>query len=305
MALDVRVLGAGFAGLAVAHALRARGVRVGVVDPRGALAGASGASLGVVLPGLAEDPDRFAYALGEARAGELCAFAKCAFAKLPGFARTGVTWRASPEALAAARRIGLAVADDVVEDAGTVDLAALRAALACEVVAAPEPAEVTVWATGWSPADAWIADKVMPVRWQSLRLAGPSLARPLVTRQTTVIYAGGLDALGARWATPHLEVGETEPDPSPAVSAMLERLARQDFPDAGPPGGARAGIVAEACDGLPVVGPVPGRPREVACVGFGALGLALLWRCAESVARGLCEGDDPEVPAALRSGRFR
>ena len=312
---DVQVLGAGWAGLSVAARLRARGVAVRVVDPRGALGGASGAATGIALPCLREHPHRTAASLGDAATAELFAFARDGLATLPGFRRTGVRWRAVgpeaeqvPDAVAAAGRLALAVERTeegyLLQDGGMVDLAALRSAIETEVHTDEEAAEITIHATGWE-VDGWFADKILPVRWQGQHHDGPALEMPVVSQHATVTWCGGLDAVGARWATPHMEVGETEPTPSEKVTAMLDRLTREAFPDAGPRTRTWAGIVADPCDGLPMIGPLPGRPREIALLGFGASGLPWTWRAAELVAEALLGRPAPEVPRPLRVSRFR
>jgi glycine/D-amino acid oxidase-like deaminating enzyme len=126
-----------------------------------------------------------------------------------------------------------------------------------------------------------------------------------MTQHATVAWDGALDAVGARWATPHMEVGETEPVPAPAVDAMLERLTRHAFPEAGARAGSWAGIVGESCDNLPFFGPIPGRPREIACAGFGFWGLPVIWRAAAAIAAGLLGDASAEVPRTLSTGRFR
>jgi glycine/D-amino acid oxidase-like deaminating enzyme len=132
---------------------------------------------------------------------------------------------------------------------------------------------------------------------------------PTLTQQGTVRWlrnptTGLLDASGARWATPHMEVGETVPEPEPRVTAMLERLTRHAFPGVGAVRGVRAGIVGESCDGLPIVGPVPGRPRIVVCTGFGVAGLTYALPCARAVVDGLLDRPGAGVPAVFRVTRF-
>ncbi len=315
---DVQVHGAGWAGLAVARGLAEAGVAVRLVDPAGALGGASGAAVGVALPTHPEHAHRLEAGLGTRGAAELVRFVRAGFDALPGLARVGVDWRLAPNeaadggpALAAAARIGLGATRTPdgyhLHDGGFVSLAALRDALVhpdVPVYATPERAEVDVYATGATVLDPWLGDKITPVRWQALTFDGTNLPVPVVTQHASVFWCGGLEAAGARWATPHLEVGETVPVPDPRVSAMLERLTRAAFPDTGALTGARAGIVAESCDGLPLVGPIPGRPRAVACTGFGVAGLAYALPCARAVVDGLLGRASDGVPAPFRVTRF-
>ncbi len=313
---DVQVHGAGWAGLAIARGLAEAGVNVRLVDPAGALGGASGSALGVAMPTHPEHAHRLEAGIGTAAATALVAFIRAGFDALPGLARVGVDWLASPQerteldlALAAAARIGLgatATAEGYhLRDGGTVDLAALHAALTGTPVHADAiTAEIDVYCTGPVALDPFLADKITPVRWHAVRFAGPALAVPVVSQHATVFWAGALEAAGARWATPHMEAGETSTVPNERVTAMLERLTRQAFPNAGVVTGVRAGIVGESCDGLPIVGPVPGRPRAVVCAGFGVAGLAYALPCARAVVDGILGRPTEGVPLPLRVTRF-
>lgn len=313
--VDVEVRGAGVAGCLLAARLRAEGVSVRVVDPRGAWSGASGALLGVVLPVHAEHPWRLEAALGTGRARELLAWAARGIAALPSFDPVGVDWACEgPEAadgersLAACARMGIPAEATPggfrLHGGGRVDRAGLRAALDPPVVTTPGPAELLVYATGWTAADPWFHEKLTPVRWQSARFAGPALPRPRVSRQGTVVADGALTLYGARWAEPHLGVGETDPDPAPRVRARLGDLARQDHGVTGAPLAEHAAIVAESCDGLPIVGALPGRPRELALVGLGGFGLTWVGAGVEALVAGIL-GRPSELPESAAAGRFR
>ncbi|MDP2309713.1 MAG: FAD-binding oxidoreductase [Pseudomonadota bacterium] len=317
---EVQVHGAGWAGLAIAKGLVDAGVHVRLVDPAGPLGGASGRALGLALPTHPEHPHRLESGLGTTAAAALVAFIRAGLDVLPGLARVGVDWRASaqeegelPLALAAAARIGLGATRTAegyhLHDGGVVDLVALHAALVGPPVhPVAVTAELDVYATGAVALDPFLADKITPVRWQSVRFDGPALAVPMVSQHATVFWTGGrgggLVAAGARWATPHMEIGEAVPEPEPRVTAMLERLTRQGFPDAGAVTGVQAGIVGESCDGLPIVGPVPGRPRAIVCTGFGIAGLAYALPCARAVVDGILGRPTTGVPAPLRVTRF-
>lgn len=350
---EVQVHGAGWAGLAIAKGLADAGVDVRLVDPavarEGAWGGAAGRSLGLVLPTHPEHPHRLEAGIGTAAAAELVAFIRAGLDQLPGLARVGVDWRASPQemgeldlALAAARRIGLEATRTKegyhLHDGGVVDLAVLRAALTGPPVYADAvTAEIDVYATGAGVSshggglDPFLADKITAVRWQAVHFDGPAPTVPVVSQHATVFWTGGeigagtgggiaqeaggkigqgidngrggtrsggphgvsntatntLHAAGARWATPHMEVGETVPEPDARVTAMLEKLTRQGFPEAGAMVGVHAAIVGESCDGLPIVGPIPGRPRAIVCTGFGVAGLAYALPCARAVVAGI------------------
>lgn len=304
MTCDVLVRGAGFAGRTVARRLRDAGVDARIYDPH-----PTSPSIGVVLPGWSEHPHRLESGLGTREAGALIAFLTQALDTLP-LDRTGVDVHIDPReaddlapALAAAARIGLTATptpEGYRLDGGWLDKPPLPLP---DILPEPIPAEVEVIATGPEPGDPWLADKIMPVRRQSAVFDHPVLPRPIVTQQYSVSWGGGLVATGARWATPHLEVGETEPVPEPRVTAMLQRLTAQAFPTA-IFRRTYAGITGESCDGLPLLGPLPGRPRVVACLGFGGFGLLAAWAGANAVADGLLGVSGPPVPRCLRVTRF-
>lgn len=336
MACDVQVFGAGVIGLAIATELAAAGVDVRVVDPRGARWSAAARSA-VVLPCHPEHPHRFLAALGEERGRELVAFAARSLAALPGFSPVGVDWACpGPEAadvapsLAACAALGLPASPAgapgsprpgfTLPTGGVVDLAALRAALARPVHAEPDDADVDILATG-APRPGrggWLRDKLLPVRWHAVRWARPRDAggapvllpvRPVVSRHASV-YAvadrGGLTLAGARWAEPHLGVGDAHRCPlSPAVLDKLTALAAQDFGVASPPDERCAVITWESCDGLPLVGPLPGTPRELACTGFGAATLPYGLAAARALVDGLLGRAGPALPAPLALGRLQ
>ena len=253
-----------------------------VVDPRGALAGASGATARLVSPTHPEHAHRLEAGLGTRRAAELTAFIAEGLAMLP-LVRTGVDIVLSerePEegglALAAAARIGLAAHTTAtgyhLEQGGWLDPAALN--LAIPVFSTPATAEVEVWAC---PGDPWLADKITPARLHTVSFEADSPRIPILTRNATVWWtpgAAGIEASGARWASPHFEVGEVDPAVNPAIVAMLERLTHDRITTKTL--SSRAGILAESCDGLPIVGPVPGRPRTIVCTGFGPAGFTYL-----------------------------
>lgn len=308
---EVQIHGAGWAGRLIAVGLAARGVDVRLVDLG---AGASAQAVGLGLPCHVEHPHRLEAALGTARAAELVAFIQESLGQTPGFVRTGVTWRPAGRereelaaSQAAAARLGLkvgATADGyVLEDGGVVDLAALTAATACPVAATPVPAEVNIWATGAAIVDPYLEDKLTPVRVQAMRFVGAELP-PTVTWHAMVRWCGAW-ASGARVVTPTLEVGEVEARSNAVVSAALERISRQFFPHLGPVAEERVGIVATTCDGLPIVGPIPGRPREILCLGLGELGLSYAAGVARAVVEGVLEGRPTFLPSCLRTDRFR
>ena len=176
-------------------------------------------------------------------------------------------------------------------------------------------AELVVLACGHTLAtlDPFFSDQLYPVRTQLLSLpapagrfthAGSALFGYHFWRQTdddTVLVGG------CRWATPHMEVGETDDAVAvPVIDARIRGFIDQTFPDlAGQPTAARwSAIMTFSCDGLPILGPVPGRPRFVACAGFNGRQYGLGLRAAQAVAEGILTGTARGVPDCFKTGRF-
>lgn len=256
--------------------------------------------LGIALPWQAELPQRFVAALGDA-ARPLVDWARASWSHPPARVR----WRCAPaEAEAAiAALAGLGLAGDR-DPLGFV----FEGGLADEGGAVPETgaeeaaeAEIHVLAPGPRRPGGWLEDKLMPVRWQGLQLRAPTPLPVEVSRHASV-FVRGEQILGARWAEAHLGVGEVEPLPRAGVSETLARLAAQDHGVG--PGTAFAHIVHESCDGLPIVGPRPGAPREVFLAGFGINGPTWGPAAVAAVAAGILAEPGSTLPAPLRASRL-
>lgn len=163
--------------------------------------------------------------------------------------------------------------------------------------------------TGLLTVDPRFVDKVVPVREHALRY--DRVTGPVVAGRAQYGYAawradadGGLRVSGCRWATPHLEVGETEERPSQTVLAKVEAFARAHLPVDGASISHRwARILCATCDGLPIVGPMPGDPTVVCCTGFQGFGAALGPASGAGVAKGLLTGQSG-LPPWWSPGRF-
>jgi glycine/D-amino acid oxidase-like deaminating enzyme len=107
---------------------------------------------------------------------------------------------------------------------------------------------------------------------------------------------------GCRWATPHLEVGETEPEVVEVVQQRLAAFAERHLGCAEAPLKRWAWIETHSCDGLPLVGPLPGTTRRLVCTGFGGNDWGLGPACAELVVEGLLGSQ--ETPAFLSPSRL-
>ena len=175
-------------------------------------------------------------------------------------------------------------------------------------------AEIVVFAAGSGlPAvEPYFVDKVTPYREQLLVTAAtsPRFSRACRAQMGYAVWRqradGAIVASGCRWATPHLEEGETEPVVVDRVQARVEGFLRERFPDLTQTPIARrwAAIEATTCDGLPIVGPIPGRPRRIACGGWHGNSPGFAVRAARAVADGVLFGRPEGVPASFLPGRF-
>ena len=324
---DVRVLGAGPAALAVASRLARGGASVALVA-----SGSHGANPRAMV-GFADGPHRLALGLGDEVTRELMAFAlrgrellwELGVGRRTGGLHASMGSREEGEAEGAVEaHVGCGDPAELREGAGIfgpgrfvpgdgvvpVDelLAALRErALAAGVVEAEGDAEVTVLAGDWSQRDTtpFLADALWPVRQLSLTLAGGERFEHAIRAQWGYLAAHWAEHLvvsGARWATPHLEVGETSLEVEPRVRAKLHEWAGRAF-GAGEVLAEGVRIETHSCDGLPLIGPLPGDPTTLLLTGFGRDELVLSLAAAEAVAGGLLEEPVP-LPSLLRPHRL-
>jgi len=176
-------------------------------------------------------------------------------------------------------------------------------------------AEIVVMAAGAAikSLDAYFHDKVYPVRTQAIAIQG---SKDRFDHACEAQYGYGFwrqtpsgQVLfgGCRWATPHLEVGET--DDSIVVASInhkIQAMIQRTFPDlAGQEiQQSWSGIMAFTCDGLPIIGPIPGRPRMVCCGGFNGRQYSLALKAARIVSDGLLNGSAGDTPPLFRPQRF-
>jgi len=330
--VDVAVIGAGIAGSVAYRLLKQAGVDAVLVDA-GASASLAGAPL--LQVGTTEHPHRLEAALGPARARAYVGLSQRSGALLRELVPvTKGGWRLGVQdeteeleaACEASLRLGLPCSLEqtpmglarVVPEDGTADLSTLQPPHVKARVEAIEEGdqlllrgpdircELVVLCGGWSlpSLDDWFREKVYPVRGQLavLDAAAPTGGSGQYGHLYWAPVQEGLLVGGARWATPHMEVGETNPVPQPKVSERVLAWARQHWPQA-EVRSERAGIMSFTCDNLPIVGPLPGRSRVVACTGFGENGLALGPACAEFVVQGVLRGRT-DLPALVSSSRF-
>jgi glycine/D-amino acid oxidase-like deaminating enzyme len=173
-------------------------------------------------------------------------------------------------------------------------------------------ADAVVLAGGWRlrDVDPALQDKLYPYRELALYAGRANLpALPVRSQQGYLSWRlwpdGRMVVSGARWATPHLEEGETVAEVAVAVAGKLQGLIEQRWPGRGAL--AQHGwswIDTKSCDGLPIVGPLPGNARVVVCAGWHGQPVSLGLRAARAVADGLLTGRAPGVPRCLEASRF-
>jgi len=176
-------------------------------------------------------------------------------------------------------------------------------------------AEVVVVAAGArsDQLESWFEDKIIPVREQALLTTPVSQLIPGTNRagygytHFRQVADGGLLMGGCRWATPHMEYGET--DDSVIVGRIQEKLEAtvgRLFPELSGLHIRRrwAWLNARTCDMLPIIGPLPGNPRMIACTGFVGNPYGLAPRAARAVADGLMYEDSQDVPGFMNAQRF-
>ncbi len=339
--VDVVVVGAGLAGLAAAARLREGGASVVVVD--GAERPGGGGSWGspVGWLGLAEHPWRIAASLGDERAGEFYGFCRASLARWGGDASGGL-WQPFDDrerdeiasSIAALERLHVpvrALGDGMwLPDERRVDLDGWRAANGSPVVYGARVGafkrsefgdltvvtalgdvrcEVVVIANGFEARtlDAWFEERLFSYREQCVELAGgESVMTPPTRMQHGWVWmsstARGAVVGGCRWATPHFEEGEVDPVVSSPVQARLDAMATAQLPGAEIVG-RRAWVACKSSDGLPIVGPLPGAPRFVVCVGFHGNGAGLALGAGRGAADGIL-GYETGVPDFFAPSRL-
>lgn len=212
------------------------------------------------------------------------------------------------EALARLADLVRAAGAEVVERAPVGRIEESAAGLVIHAGERRVTSEIVVWAAGAGTRglEPGLAEHLVPVREQALAVGGLPDAPPSGTRAGfgyTWLERDGTEGWvgGCRWATPHLEVGETEPVVGPAVQGRLDGVVERL-------GWTRplrrwAWIEAHSRDGLPLVGPVPGSFRLVACTAFCGNDWGLAPGAAGLVAEGLL-GESTAVSSLFSPTRF-
>ena len=156
---------------------------------------------------------------------------------------------------------------------------------------------------------------VYPVRVQGLELSagGDAVPTPILARHrfesAVATRSGGLVFSGCRWADqPEMGAGETDDGTlSARVSAAQDAWLAQNLGVEAHAARRWAGIVTCTCDGLPLIGPLPGAPRVIAAVGWSGWGLALAPRAVDVICAGILGESPPDgepLPDLLTARRL-
>ncbi len=171
-------------------------------------------------------------------------------------------------------------------------------------------AELVVFANGWrgSRMDSWFEEKVFPVRAQHCWMPGRSSLKKAGRTQHGYLAWGptpdGVVVSGCRWGSPHMEVGETGDVLNPKISEPLAEFVRQFSEECSGNLVEWTSIMDFSCDGIPLLGPLPGQARKIACVGFGGQDLGLALGCAEAVVEGILQGRSGLIPKRFHACRL-
>jgi len=101
-----------------------------------------------------------------------------------------------------------------------------------------------------------------------------------------------------------MEVGETVEKINPRVGSQLDRFRTRFGRKENAQRFEWTSIMDFSCDGLPVLGPLPGQARKIACAGFSGQDLGLALACGELLCEGILNASAASIPRRLHAGRF-
>jgi glycine/D-amino acid oxidase-like deaminating enzyme len=157
--------------------------------------------------------------------------------------------------------------------------------------------------------DPFFEDKITPVRLQTI--AVPHTGKGSLPSNCQFGYLQWRDInnhrllSGCRWGTAHLEIGENDDSVvSKPIGGHLRNLAKQCFGFEKEPTHEWTGIMGFSCDGLPLIGQLPGASDIIACCAFSGNQGSLGFKAGQSAARLILDGEDPDLPDLFLPGRF-
>ena len=178
------------------------------------------------------------------------------------------------------------------------------------------PAEIVVVAAGAAAPGIhpWFSSCIYPVRFQAMRTTPVQTVtegKPGLARSRFEAWLqrtdGRLEFVGCRWADPpEMGAGETDPQQlSDAVSARQQAFITRHLLGSHPfeVEANWAGIAGFSCDGLPLVGPLPGNPRLLSLTGWSGWGLSAIGAAVEDLAGAILGQALADSPVELLSPR--
>jgi len=111
---------------------------------------------------------------------------------------------------------------------------------------------------------------------------------------------------GCRWASPHFEIGESDDQiVVPSIEKALIQTAKQCFLEENIfPNRSWSVIERRSCDGLPIVGSIPGRDHYLSCTAFHGQIFSLGLAAAESIFHFLLHGESSWLPSSFSPRRL-
>ena len=181
-------------------------------------------------------------------------------------------------------------------------------------------AEIVVIAGGAESASAhpWLEKVIVPVRLHDSAHLGKTDGRDMPIRGAVARHRfeswawgdeGELHFSGCRWAEgPELGAGERkESQASVTVFAAQDAFCVNHLGASTSPSWSQRSpwIAAYTCDGLPLVGPIPGRPQVLCLTGWSGWGLSQIGAAVEDISAAVLGSTQPPAPQdLLRPGRL-
>ena len=165
--------------------------------------------------------------------------------------------------------------------------------------------------------DVFFRAKLTPVRSQMMAIPhqNPNLSVMCETQYGYIQFRDSIQneqvyrlLTGCRWATPHLEIGEETEDVVDAITQAQWRYAQNHFPFAKDVHLQNiqkwSAIQTHSCDGLPIVGPLPGREHIFSLCAFRDRQASLGIGSAILLSEVLLSSSELRIPSILSSKRF-
>ena len=165
--------------------------------------------------------------------------------------------------------------------------------------------------------DVFFKEKLTPIRSQMMAIShqNPHLSMMCETQYGYIQFRDTVQneqvyrlLTGCRWATPHLEIGEEREDIIAPIAEAQWRYALQHFSFSKEQNlqdiQKWSAIQTHSCDGLPIVGPIPGREHIFSLCAFRDRQASLGIGSAILLSEVLLSSSELRIPSILNSKRF-